>query len=171
MALVIEDGTGVEGANSYITLAEARAYALERGVTLTADDAVLEAHLILAMDYLESLRDKYQGSKTLSTNSLQWPRYPVYIDGTLIGSNVIPQELKDAEAQLAIEQHNGIVISPSVAEKVGAVKKEKVGPLETEYFAGTGSSTGQPVMTKVDELLAPLLDARWRTGSIRTLRI
>ena len=50
MALVIEDGSRVAGANSYVTLAEARAFASARGVTLSAVDATLEPFVIKAFD-------------------------------------------------------------------------------------------------------------------------
>ncbi len=67
MALEVEDGTGKADANSYVSVAEYRAYAQARGVSLPVDDAQVEAQLTQAMDYVESFRAKYQGRKT-------WPR-------------------------------------------------------------------------------------------------
>ena len=53
MALVVEDGTRVEGANSYLTVAELRAFAGDRGLTfpeLTASATSLQASEIKARE-------------------------------------------------------------------------------------------------------------------------
>jgi len=70
MALIIEDGTIVAGADSYATLAVLRAYALKRGVTLSAVDADLEVLAIKAMDYIGSFEDKFQSARTDPVNQL-----------------------------------------------------------------------------------------------------
>ena len=54
MALEIEDGTGKPNSNSYVTVAQARSYALARGVELPAAEAAVESLLVQAMDYLEA---------------------------------------------------------------------------------------------------------------------
>lgn len=152
MALIIENGTNVANANSYVALIEARAYATARGKTLPVDDAALESQLIQAMDYLESYRDKYKGSKTSETQSLQWPRCDVWIDAFLFPYNAIPQLLKNAQSQLAIELHNGVSIMPNFTD--GLVKREKVDVIEVEYSETSLSS--QPQLTVVNKLLQPL---------------
>ncbi len=59
MAIVVEDGTVVAGANSYITRASAIAYAAARGVTL-ANTTATDAQVVKAFDYLESLRSQFE---------------------------------------------------------------------------------------------------------------
>ena len=55
MALVVEDGSGLSGANSYATAAQADTYASDRGLSAwTGDTATKEAALIRATDYLEA---------------------------------------------------------------------------------------------------------------------
>lgn len=166
--MIIEDGSIVANANSYVDLADARAYAVTVGETLPADDGELEALLIKAKNYLEALRDKYKGNKVSSTQSLQWPRYPVKIDGFEIAADYIPAELISAQSQLAIDQNNGIDIQPN---KEGAfIIKEKVGPLETEYSQSVGTGT-QPTLTTVDALLNPLLKSGGLGSSLLTRRV
>lgn len=138
MALVIEDGTIVTGANSYIDIPEAKAFAAARGVDLGTDDVVTEQRLLLAMDYLESLN--YKGTRTDPDQQLlAWPRVGVTFDGRTFGDHVIPNQLKSAQAQLAVEQFNGVVIfaSTGASTTVGelAVKKEVVDVIETEFFS------------------------------------
>lgn len=169
MSLVIENGTIVSGANSYVTIAEAKAYASARALALPALDADIEPLLISAMDYLESKRSQYQGTKTSPlTQALQWPRTGVYIDCVEIASDVIPKELKDAQCRLACEQFAGVDIMPT---KTGPfVTEETVGPLTTKYDASQGTGT-IPDMTSIDALLAPLFSQCGQGFALRTVRL
>jgi hypothetical protein len=159
MALTVETGAGVLNANSYVTLAEARAYASARGVTLTAVDADLEKILVKATDYLESFRDKYKGYKLLGFGYLQWPRSGVVIDGFNLAQTALPVELKNAQAQLAIEISNAVDPLPTFTTGTGtsAIKREKVGDLEVEYAVTPDDTQTAPIISKVDALLLPLL--------------
>ncbi len=53
MAIVVEDGTQVAGANSYVSESDLTTYASDRGVALSETESVL---IIKAMDYLNTLR-------------------------------------------------------------------------------------------------------------------
>lgn len=136
MTIIVEDGSIVSGANSYVSEAELTAYALARGVTLTAGTEQL---LIEAMDYIEA--QNFIGTKQTATQPLQWPRTDVYIDGYYVQSTIIPNDLKSAEmaTAVAIDQGNGPqnVLS-------AAVKKEKVDVIEVEYQDGAMSGTIDP---------------------------
>lgn len=165
MTIIVEDGTGVVNANSYVTLVEARAYALARDVKLTDADAVLEVYLTKAMDYLEAQRDNFKGMKTVPTYALQWPRYGVFIDGTEIASNIVPKELKNAQIQLAMAVADGVDLMPTASGDAFIIS-EKVGPIETKYAEGV-STSGVPIVRAVEAWLAPLLRA---TGALTTVR-
>lgn len=183
MALVIEDGTGLANSNTYVGVEEARDYALARGVVLSADDGVVGAQLIQAMDYVESFRAKYQGRKTWPrpgmdaghphAQALQWPRTGVVLDCNYnLPDNVIPQELKQAQMQAAIEVHNGFVLMPSSDGRV--VKKEKVDVIETEYMTadevGGGGVIGSASFPVLEALLEPLFNACGGGFFLRTRR-
>jgi hypothetical protein len=164
MALVIEDGTIVTGANSYIDIDGAKEYASSRGVDLGTDDALTEQRLLNAMDYLES--QNFKGSRTDPDNqALAWPRIGVIADGRTYGSNAIPQQLKSAQAQLAIEQFNGVKIFSSTTASAGSdaqvVKREKIDVIETEYMTATDLGTASVLavadMPTVTALLRGLL--------------
>lgn len=163
MALVIEDGTGKVDSNTYVDVAQARAYATERGVTLPADDGAVEAMLIRAADYLEAQRAQYQGHKTFPEvpQAMQWPRTGVIIDCNYeLPEDAIPTELKKAQMQAVVEIQNGFNLMPSTDGRV--VKKKKVDVLETEFFSAVemGNSGGpSPIFPAVDALLAPLFQA------------
>ncbi len=156
MALIVEDGTIVANANSYISLVFYRAFALARGVVVSPVDAVAEVQLIKAMDYLESLGNNYKGTRVSPTQGLQWPRKNVLmyenIDYNL--ETVIPIQLKNAQAQLAIEA----IASDLMPTQSGrGVIREKVGPIETEYSSSL-RTLGQPYFPLVDAWLSAILD-------------
>lgn len=154
MTLIIEDGSIVVNANSYVTVAEARAYALARGVTLSAVDSELEADLVLSMDYLESKGSCYKGVKTDPENQeLQWPRYGAKIDGLIFPSDSIPKYLKNAQMQLSIEKYNDVDLMPTANEPF--IIKEKVSVIETEYSEKINTSL-TPYIQSVDALLEPI---------------
>lgn len=156
MALVIENGSIVANANSYVTLVEARAYATARGKPLPTDDTAAEALLISAMDYLESKRGEYQGSKVSPDQTLQFPRYDVYIDNFLFSENSIPSILKQAQIRLAMEANAGVDLMPTRTSGQ-FVKREKIGPIDTEYSEAIGSGLA-PELLAVDALLQPLFN-------------
>ncbi len=151
--LVVEDGTIVNGANSYATLVEARAYALARGVTLSAVDAVLDSQMIKAVDYLESKRARYQGSKVDASQALQFPRSGVVIDGLEVAADAIPALLKSAQIQLAMQISAGVDLMPTTTGPF--VIEDTVGPLTTKYSDKVGVNA-LPEIPAVDALLDPL---------------
>lgn len=152
MALIVEDGSIVAGANSYNSVAEIRSYASARGYALPTDDVDVEKLAVQATDYLETFRKRYQGSRTDPANqSLQFPRYGVVLDGYIyVDSNVIPGELKLAHCQATVEAYENDLLPNGSAK----VKKEKVDVLEVEYQESSLSEVSFP---KVDALIEPLL--------------
>lgn len=154
MAIIVEDGSNVANANSFVTRAEAIAYALLRGITL-ANDATTDVLLIKAMDYLESKRTYYVGKFTYDFQLLSWPRSGVYIDGLAFPEDEIPQQLKNAQMQLAIYASKGIDLLPSVSDKF--VVQESIGPISTTYSEKVNVGSA-PIMPLVDAMLAQLIE-------------
>lgn len=133
MAIVVEDGTIVAGANSYVTEAELTTYATARGITLAGDTEEL---LIKAMDYIESLA--YKGIKLTQDQPLQWPRANVVVDGYLLSTDEIPTELKNGEMETAISIDGG---EDPLADIPRVKTKSTVGPISVEYAEGSSSTT------------------------------
>jgi hypothetical protein len=152
--LIVEDGSGVPNANSYVTVAEYKAYAAPRGVSLPVSDSECEKQLILAMDYLEA--QTWRGITSYDDQALAMPRDEVYIGGNLIASDVIPGKIKFAQMQLAIQVNAGVDLMPTVVGGSASVVREKVGPLETEYATSLTVGT-QPYFRSISALLKPYL--------------
>lgn len=150
MALVVEDGSGVAGANSYLSVAELRAFAVDRGLTLPATDGPVEVLLIKAADYLE-LRT-YIGTKVSDDQGLSWPRNTTDDYGAPVAMGV-PTAVKRAQRLLAIEAQNGEL---SAAARPSKYTKTKIDVVQVEYRKTSEMAVGMRYLA-VDTLLAPYL--------------
>ena len=148
MAIVVEDGTIVSGANSYVSEAELTTYATARGVTLTGDTEEL---LIKAMDYVEQL--SFKGFKRLSTQPLQFPRANLVIDDYLIDLDVIPTILKEGLMEVAMSIDNG---EDPLADVTRVKQSATVGPISVTYAQGGSSTT---LVRKIHNKLKKLISS------------
>jgi len=139
MSLVVEDGTGKPDAESYISVAEADAYHEAQGNTAwddIASDVLKEQALRRAMRYLEGQYGlAWKGTRLYQLQALSWPRYDVFVDGYTLYTDVIPQDIKNAQAELALR-------TPTSDEQLAAdldqtVMSEKVGPIAVTYAEGS----------------------------------
>lgn len=162
MALTIEDGSVVEGANSYVSVATAQAYADARGSSVE----ITEELLVSAMDYLESLRADYQGSKVEGGQSLQFPRTGVVVDGFPLDDDEIPQCLKSAQCQLAMDAKSVSLLPTGDRREVVSESYAK-GVVAKTYATGIGGSP-KPRLTAADALIAPLLKSAVNGGALLT---
>jgi len=166
MPLVIEDGTGVLGANSYNTEAQFLAYFAEIGVDVTAlTTAQIESGLIDAATNMLEYCFTYKGeiSYPLTPQPLLWPRTGLCDRrGLDVASDSLPVELLKAQNELArsIAVFSGRMAFSDTPDNTGAVKKSKLDVMEEEYF-GPGTSLqltiSQTVRDYVGKLLAPYI--------------
>ncbi len=144
MAFTVEDGTGVDGANSYVTVAEADTYHSDRAnAAWTGEDAAKQAALIKATDYIEqNYQGRWLGTEDSTTQPLSFPR--------TIDSGVIPDRLKQAVCVLALESLSN-ELNPVLDR---AVKREKVDVIEVEYMDNAKAGKSRPA---IDGLLRPFI--------------
>ena len=154
MALIIEDGTIVENANSFVTVQEARDYAAARGTTLPVADADVEYALVKAGDYLLSYESRLKGVRVDVNQTMIYPRQGVVLFDSLVDETNIPKQLKDAQIVLASYAADGTELRPVGTGR--EVRREEVGPIKKEYFEG-GRSSINPVFNAVDDILMPLM--------------
>tara|TARA_B100000497_G_C7488920_1_gene299445 strand:- start:136 stop:666 length:531 start_codon:yes stop_codon:yes gene_type:complete len=173
--LIIEDGSNVANANCYVDLAYVRAYADNRGAVVSNRDATLGQQIIASTDYLESRRFEYGGYKTNTTQSLQFPRTDLVMDKVVtVGKNSIPEVLKQAQAQLCIEQHAGTVLFPLPDASVGGqVTQETVGPITVKYSEekSAGSKYRGVTFAAVETMLASLFNDGANGYFLNTIRV
>lgn len=168
MALVIEDGSLIAGANSFVTRAEVIAYAAARGVTIPDEDAS-DVLAIKGMDYLWSLC--YKGDLVSETQSTPFPRSGL-VDGDTADDyeHTIPAGVKNAQLQLALDVNAGIELTAS-ANPSATLKRSKVGPIEREFFEpGSLTLDGKAPLTVANAWLAPFL-CNGGAFTLKTVRV
>lgn len=174
MAIVItvEDGSNVPNANSYLSIASARVFAANRGVTLSANDDEVAVQIIKAMDYIESFGCEYQGRPTYETQALTWPRTGAIINCVEFPADQIPNDLKSALAQAIIAVNAGIELFPNIVPQ-DYVTEETVGPITTKYADPTKVGLGNmsPILTAVQASLNKLFAPCGQGFALKTIRV
>jgi hypothetical protein len=174
MPFIVEDGTIVAGANSYIPVAFADSYFADRGGAAWAalpDDAAKQPFLIKATDYIEGVFSLYfVGVPTTSLivpavtpQPLSWPRNDtdIYTD-LVISDDEIPELLKRAVCEYAVQAILGPLAPVPLIDATGfsvVNTRKKLGPLEKD-FKVPGQAT-RPIVIRpyptADLLIRPLL--------------
>jgi hypothetical protein len=166
VALTVETGQAASDADSYVSLTDAAAHHTAFGNAAwaaLASDTVREQYLRRATQHMvQEYRTRWAGSRKTTTQALDWPRYDVPIKdapsyfgggwqyGIYYSSDTVPREIGIACAELALRAIDG----PLTADLEASVKREKVGPIETEYVRGSATQTR---FEAVDNLLRPFL--------------
>jgi hypothetical protein len=161
MSIIVEDGTGLENANSYASVEGATIYFEERkNNSWPIDNIARGAALIKATDYIDArFGNQFIGFPKTNKQSLQWPR----IKTNRFGESEIPLILKRACFEYAVRAANGPLI-PDIELTNGVAvfaNRKKVGPLEKSFSAvqrGFGSSIEMfPPWPMADLLMRDLL--------------
>jgi hypothetical protein len=143
MALTIENGSIVAGADSFAEASELVTYAANFGRTIPAGTPEQESLLRRAYLQMDALPWKGQLASLEQTGS--WPRYNVCRGGFTLASDSIPAQIKAGQMALATEIHADDLVDPET--KVGAIESEKVGPISTT-FAKASKSASKPAATR-----------------------
>ena len=154
MSLTVENGDVVEGADSYVALADYRVYCEARGWAIAVDDATDEANLRRAFDAINRLW-RYLGSPQTDEQSGAFPR--THWSG-------VPRRVKDAQCELAHLIQAGLNPFATIETSVTG-ETIKIGPIS---IGGDSMPTGRPRIVAVEGLLAPYLGAG--PGQVRMVR-
>lgn len=139
MAISIDATAGGSSANSFATLAEFTAYMEGRLNSSTFDDASADSQNRALVEATRSLNYRpWKGRQATDSQALAWPRYNV-IDPdsnslTEYSSSVVPDRVKDATCELAFQYLKAGTTDVAALDDTLNIKRDKVGPLETEYF-------------------------------------
>ena len=147
MALTIEDGTGVTGADSFATQAEYEASQTNLFAdVLTGEDAEKEAALRRAYIYMKSLYWVTEGDEV----------YPTF-------GGTIPADIKTAQAILArVEQATPNALQPNVVPGQQKILT-KVGDIGWTPTGQTGVDAQRSVVTMALDLLKDYLSGTGNT--------
>lgn len=163
--LVIEDGTGVAGANAFITNAEFKQYATTRAVDISSySTQQIEGAIVTSSADFISVYYQFKGTVINDDQGLSIPTDKVDITS----------KIKQAAYEAALLHLKGrLFVQPSDIQAGGNIKRtmKKVGSLETEteYQDGNGYTSKYPTPI-IDRLLqtytagngfAPATSLRW----------
>ena len=168
--LTIETGAGLAEAESYASVAAADARCASLGLTAWAalTEADKEIALRRATLFMATYRTRWAGRRVYQHQALDWPRYNVAVDGFIVPSTIAPLDIVNARIDLAVRAGSGEDLLPDLDTGSNAIKKDKTGPLETEYFQNTTDARERFVA--VDTLLAPYLGSAGCGNAMKLIR-
>ena len=141
MSLVVEDGSIVSGANTYVSLEAFKAFANLRGLS-HGDDAAVTKSIYRAMDFFE--RQIFIGRKANENQPLQWPRTEAMIDGYYADATEIPEDVKLALYEAIFVQESG---NSQLNTEERKTLREKIGDIEVTYANNSENRISTPALT------------------------
>lgn len=153
--LIVEDGSIVAGADSYVSLSDARTLAAKYGGELPTDDTEAEQALRNGAGYVGLQEPAMCGSRVSPLQELAYPRKNVTLYGFDVAQGSIPSQVIRAQVAAAVEYGAGTDVR--AASDGRAVSMERVeGAVTVEYF-NNGNNGSSVVITSAMDALAPLL--------------
>lgn len=146
MVLIVEDGTGLAAAESYVSVADYKAYHVLRGNPAAGSDLDIERRLRLATEYIDiKWGPGVLGSLLDVDQALVFP--------TTYFTDPLPLPLVRACFEYAFFLVDNSLFLNTAGSTKGNITREldKVGPLMTEIVYG--STTSSPKATKADKLM------------------
>lgn len=167
--MVVEDGAGVAGANSYLSVEDADAYWADRNNSTWADASTAdkEAALIEASQYLDATFDwvwgnppwqfgrhvnlttretlQYYAPLKKDDQGLLWPRISAYDTRTNRLIEGVPQKVQDATAELSLEALSERLLPTQDR----ATRREQVGDISVEYMGNALNRRSYPLVTRM----------------------
>ena len=166
MALIVEDGTVVADADSFSSLIDARALAVNYGLTLPTDDT--EAEVILRQGYLNLLQRErtLQGSRISAVQTGIYPRSNVQNNCFPVDSDAIPNEVKLAQIYASDAINSGAETNNiNTGERLSGFNVQ--GVYSETYQDGSRQSTN-PSIQGVYNQLYPLTKAGFQASPCGT---
>lgn len=173
MAITVETGSGLSGADAYVSVAFVDAYHVARGNSALwdgFDTAAKETFVVRATDYIDKrFGRRFRGWKKSRAQALEWPRNSAFDDDeyALSAEDDVPRNLEKACAEYALRAALVGVLIPDPIHSVPAQdltpgaaardpvpsgevsrKVEKIGPLEEETWYRTSAGRRDSVTAR-----------------------
>lgn len=162
MSIVVEDGTGLANANSYVSVADADAYHSARGNSAwtessTSPDQGKTAALIRATTFIDGhYRGRWPGTPLNGRDqALAWPRENATdAEGNDVASDEVPREIIATTCEAALRELQSPGSLQPDLERGGAIRRLKAGSVEVEYADNALNTT---TLTLIDDILSGLI--------------
>ncbi len=167
MALTVEDGTGLVGADAYISVANADTYFLASANATWAAATIpaKEVAIVKATRYMEKrFGTKWKGLIASSEQALGWPRRYVYDERGTELVDQVPVQIARACAEYAVQA----LVNPLIPETVYPIADGAPVPFGriNRRWRRLARSTKRPTIRPA-RLMSPVLDQvrLWSTGT------
>lgn len=168
MSLIVETGSIVAGADSYISLVDARTMAALYGWALPATDTAAEVALRNGANYVGLFEPEMKGSRVSAEQSMAYPRKDATVFGFDISETSIPGRLQIAQIAAAVEIGAGLDPRASTDGRVMA-SEQVTGAVAVSYF-NNGNTGAMVRITKAIDALKPLLSSNNNGISFNVVR-
>lgn len=156
MALIVEDGSIVAGANSFISLADAEIMADDMGITIHSSSNHAETELRQAYYQLvRSYQNRLQGTIVSPAQTGIFPRYDVHANGYLVASDSIPVDVQRAQLEYANAIHKGADFNKTAGDQ--ELKKFDVQGVYSEEYKDGSTARTTPRVPAVTQWLQPYM--------------
>lgn len=158
MAIVVEDGSIIVGANSYVSRADYIAHAATLGITI-ADDSNADVELITSRSFIDQHEENLKGDRYSRDQDTSYPRSNLVIEGWSWTHEEIPRQVILCQMAFALDVHSGIDLWNPPANPELVTKSERVeGAVSVEYAIGSNQSQKLGRSSTGDAMLASLLN-------------
>lgn len=151
MALIVEDGTGLSTATSYLSVSGADAYFLGNPYAAKWADGPIDARewaLIHSTRLIDSTF-RWKGSPVNTDQSLDWPR-----TGTAYDETAVPEWLEYVTAELAWSLLESDRLSEATDDG-GSIERVKVDKIEVQYHPRSETQQAAAIIPRRVRMLIP----------------
>ena len=165
--LIIEDGTVVANANSWVTDDEYKAFAKLKGYSVPATQPDRESNLANAYDFINfTYEQQLQGWRvTPQTQTGCMPRTNIYAYDVLVDSTTIPQDFKNAQMLASFSINDGVDTNAVKDSADLAGFSVGNGAYSESYQSGSSTPT-LAQMPAVSKVLKPYTNAGLNGGGL-----
>jgi len=170
---IVEDGTGLENSNSYLSIDRFKDISDLLGYDYTSlTDLQIERFLMRSAIILDSnFRSRLPGSRANTGQALEWPReYAYYVDQERIMNDIVPKEVEMASVEMLYLLNSGVNPQANI-DPVGVLKEERVKVDVIEEQKKYATATGGPkrqVLVSVEDAMSRITGG---VGSLYRLNI
>lgn len=156
--IIVEDGTGVENANTYLSIEEFQDIADMLGYSYSefTTDAIMQKLIRSSIILDSTYRYGFPGTRLKNEQGLEWPREEAhYYDGGEIASSVVPKEVKYGLVEMVYALGNNL--QPVVSAN-GSIKEErvKVDVIEDHKKYNYVNKFDRPLIFAVDDVMSKI---------------
>ena len=168
MTLIVEDGTGLIDAESYVSVSHADIYHEKLGNAdwLALDDSEKEQSLRKATNYIGlRFKSEFKGIRAFVAQALDFPREHIYLESPLglMPKTLIPLALKNASCELALKSN----YEDLMPETDTRVKSEKVDVIQITYDE---HSQGGVRFVAIEAMLSDYIQSNSKSSMTQTVQ-